>query len=75
MYCKRCGNTLFFKRVINGCVAIPLEVEDLYEDDDRKIHETGRMEIISIHDEYYECGECGSLDIDKEEENDSNEYI
>jgi hypothetical protein len=56
-------------------VAIPLEVEDLYDDDDRKIHETGRMEIISVHDEHYECGECGSLDIDEEEENDSNEYI
>jgi hypothetical protein len=75
LYCNRCGNTLFFKKIINGCISIPLyAVEDLSEDGESQVYEeTGSMEIISIHEEYYECSECSSQDIEHEERTNEKE--
>jgi hypothetical protein len=72
---------LFFKKIIYGCISIPLYLtEDLSEDGETQIYEeSGSMEIISVHEEYHECSECGSQDIEQEEknskENDNDEDI
>jgi len=49
-------------------------VEDLSEDGESQVYEeTGSMEIISIHEEYYECSECSSQDIEHEERTNEKE--
>lgn len=74
LFCTRCGNTLFFKKVINGTFSIPIEVEEWFEDETREVYNKSEIEIINVFDEHYECCECGSDYVEPEEQND-NEYI
>jgi hypothetical protein len=65
-FCRSCGNPLFFKKVIDGNVAIPLEVEEYDEDDGFEVYNNKEIEFREIYYSHIECGECGSQDIDEE---------
>lgn len=78
MFCNRCGNTLYFRRIVYGEIAIPVECEELLgEETEGEIQDMGHAELLSVEDEYYECQDCGSKDIERdyEEKEETNEDV
>jgi len=72
-YCRLCGNELFFKKIIEGHIAIPLEVGD-DGDDEFEVYNNKDIEFREIYHSYLECGEGGNTNVEEELE-DEDEQI
>ena len=66
-YCCSCGNSLFFRKVIEGTIVIPLEVGDVLKEEEFDVYSVKDFKTRNVYRSYIECGECGSDNIEIEE--------